>query len=490
MATQTNETIDILLKTHRDNDTVDYDEIWSKGTFIFDANVLLDIYRLPESARNDLIKVLSHKDFKQRIWIAQQVLIEFLYNRIEVINDQKVKYGAVREILEDCKIEYADIFKKLSTALDKLKLKKKHSSINPDEFLTKENIDNGIKFIDDFTKKLNELEEKQSDVHSHDQIKPIILNLFKGKIGEGIKAVELGEIYKEGERRYKKQIPPGYKDEGKEGFYMVGDKEYIRKYGDLLLWQEIIEKAQTDNLKHVILITGDLKEDWWLKKSGKTLGPRKELLNEIYCKAPKLENFYLYETSTFLARARDKLNINVKESTITETKNLSRVQRVKYEVKSTERRDYIDLKTAIELCSTEALREQLHISKTIELLPEFEVNLEIFITAISEILHNIEVHSAKNTCAVHARLSPNNVIVTFKNRKRTTPTPISEDELFDRIGPAIGEGRTGLAKVYNSLRSQGINMRIISSTKSFTLKLYIPRTSFASDPSGTDSESL
>jgi hypothetical protein len=69
--------MDLLLRTHGENESINFDEVWAEWLFVFDANVLLDIYRLPESARNDMIKVLSHKSFKGRIWIAQQVLIEF-----------------------------------------------------------------------------------------------------------------------------------------------------------------------------------------------------------------------------------------------------------------------------------------------------------------------------------------------------------------------------------------------------------------------------
>ena len=49
--------MDLLLRTHGENESINFDEVWAEGLFVFDANVLLDIYRLPESARNDMIKV-------------------------------------------------------------------------------------------------------------------------------------------------------------------------------------------------------------------------------------------------------------------------------------------------------------------------------------------------------------------------------------------------------------------------------------------------
>ena len=64
------------------------------------------------------------------------------------------------------------------------------------------------------------------------------------------------EIYMwcdEGEKRYKKQTPPGYKDAKKDG---------VRKYSDLFIWKEILRYARAER-KDVIFVTDDAKEDWW-----------------------------------------------------------------------------------------------------------------------------------------------------------------------------------------------------------------------------------
>lgn len=82
--------IETLLKIHTDSEGVDFKRIWGEGIFVFDSNVLLDLYRLPESATKDLIGVLSNKGFNKKIWIGFQVLLEFLSNRHEAISDQKI----------------------------------------------------------------------------------------------------------------------------------------------------------------------------------------------------------------------------------------------------------------------------------------------------------------------------------------------------------------------------------------------------------------
>lgn len=97
------------------------------------------------------------------------------------------------------------------------------------------------------------------------------------------------EIYAwcdEGEQRYKKEIPPGFKDAKK--------KDGVRKYSDLIIWKEILRFAEK-NKKDIIFVTDDVKADWWdnqgfhsklldeFKKTGQSIEPlkSKELLSNV-----------------------------------------------------------------------------------------------------------------------------------------------------------------------------------------------------------------
>ena len=65
------------------------------------------------------------------------------------------------------------------------------------------------------------------------------------------------EIFKwceEGQDRYKKEIPPGFKD--------AKNKDGVRKYGDLIIWKELLKFAR-EQKKDIIFITDDVKTDWW-----------------------------------------------------------------------------------------------------------------------------------------------------------------------------------------------------------------------------------
>lgn len=75
--------------------------------------------------------------------------------------------------------------------------------------------------------------------------------------GRVMPALTQEEIYRwceEGEKRYKNEIPPGFKD--------AKNKDGVRKYSDLILWNEILRFAKT-NRKNIIFVTNDLKADWW-----------------------------------------------------------------------------------------------------------------------------------------------------------------------------------------------------------------------------------
>tara|TARA_R100001440_G_scaffold74262_1_gene99593 strand:- start:1100 stop:1471 length:372 start_codon:yes stop_codon:yes gene_type:complete len=66
------------------------EQIWESAVFVFDTNILCNLYRYPNEARNKFIEVLEQ--FKERIWLPNTVVEEFLRNRPNVINDQISSY--------------------------------------------------------------------------------------------------------------------------------------------------------------------------------------------------------------------------------------------------------------------------------------------------------------------------------------------------------------------------------------------------------------
>ena len=76
----------------------EFHELWGKKcVFILDASVLLNLYRYPEKAREDLARILEH--IKSQLWVPHQAALEYQENRLKVIAEQKSRYRKVRNCL-------------------------------------------------------------------------------------------------------------------------------------------------------------------------------------------------------------------------------------------------------------------------------------------------------------------------------------------------------------------------------------------------------
>ena len=312
----------LLLKVHKELSEKDFKKIWTEAFFIFDSNVLLDLYRLPDSAKNDLISVLENEDFNKRIWIGFQVLTEFLSNRLNIIGEQKNMFNKVASITEKHIQKITELNNEYNTEIIKLNLNQRHSTISPDEFINTKKLKKTTRIFKNFVLHLNEKEKLHNDVNDRDEIKDIIINIFENKIGNPFSESEIAKIIKEGNERYSDKVPPGYMDFKKEGNHIVKDLKLPKKFGDIFLWKEIIKYINENKLQQVVLVTGDVKEDWWEEKRGRKIGPRRELLNEIYTNCEDLDIFHMYNTSTFLKYAKKEINSEIKDSSIEDTRKL------------------------------------------------------------------------------------------------------------------------------------------------------------------------
>src|SRR6185369_13513775 len=137
-----------------------------------------------------------------------------------------------------------------------------------------------------------------------DILRDQLTTFFEGKIGEPIHNDRLVEIYKLGEERYKDKRPPGFKDK---------EKPHPEKYGDLVLWFQLIEKAKAVE-KPIVFVVDDRKEDWWFKDRGLTIGPRPELIREMYSEA-KVQ-FYAYDYPSFLKFAQRNLGLENEQALV------------------------------------------------------------------------------------------------------------------------------------------------------------------------------
>ncbi|MBB1308578.1 histidine kinase [Pseudoalteromonas sp. SR41-8] len=468
-------TFNNLLKTHQDSEEIDFDVIWKEGTFVFDSNVLLDLYRLPESASADLIKVLNSKDFNPRVWIGFQVILEFLNNRHSTIGDQKGRFNEVKKLVDEAVSKFDVAINDLKNSLDKLKLNERHSVIEPDKFITDERISKSKVFLEEFINELNDLEKKHPDVHQKDKFKDVVLNIFEGKIGEAFTKDELNDIYKTADDRYQKKIPPGYLDFKKDGSYFVGELEFIRKYGDLLLWREIIKKAESDGIEHLVLVTGDVKEDWWLKKRGKNLNARLELLNEIYSSLPNLKSFYLYDTSSFLKSAKSQLNLDISEETIEQANNLIHIDNKKTNLYGKQDRlvDFIEI---VKFLSNKFNDLKVYIHPSVELMPPIPIPEFVSYSVISEIFGNASQHSSDKVLQITASLkSGSHINIFFRNKVKIFPSEEDKAGTLTKENSQKDPSRGhGLRAIVDQLESLAVMTDSTFEDNYFTLTLRFP----------------
>lgn len=298
---------------------VDYDHVWKNSVFVFDTNVLLNLYRYQASTRDELLNVLGQ--LTGRIWIPHHVALEFQRNRLNVIAEQNKRFTDVRRALEKARTN-------LFSDLEKLQLPKRHSLINPQP------LTQGFeKLVGDFLAELNRLHETQQKVSGPDSLLEKIELLFDGHVGEPPKdQADVDELYKEAEKRFRLKIPPGFNDADKDkrehDEYIHSGIIYKRKFGDYIVWQQLLAHAKGTGLKSVIFVTDDGKEDWWWKIEAdglKTLGPRPELVEEARLSA-SVEAFLMYTPDGFLKYAKEFLKAQVSEETLNEVRDVSRTR--------------------------------------------------------------------------------------------------------------------------------------------------------------------
>lgn len=272
----------------------EFTELWENCLFVLDASVLLDLYRYSSETSEELIQILGH--ISERLWTPHQAAFEYQKNRLNVIAKQRQAYSEIEGILIRTKDRLANDLRQYG----------RHPLIDVKRFTKSTE-----KMLSRMIKELKTQEAKHPDLHAHDSVRDEVTSLFNKSVGEGYSRQRIEEIFKEGQSRYDRDVPPGYSD--------GSTKEGEEKFGDLVLWFEIMDMAK-EVKKPIIFVTDDTKEDWWWKFEGKTIGPRPELVQEIREKAGVL--FYMYRPDSFMEYARDYLNQKIDQKAIDEIRSL------------------------------------------------------------------------------------------------------------------------------------------------------------------------
>ncbi len=270
------------------------EKLWSTCVFVLDANALLNIYRYADSTRADFFRLLS--GLSGRIWVPFQAACEFYDNRIAVIQEQLGKYAELeRELDKALSSLQAGSFRK-SAFLDLTKI----------EAVLTPAIENAKALV-------SEQRKKHPDLLGEDDE---YLEQLAGVIGEALgqeptNAV-LAERHSVAQTRIECKRPPGYED---------AKKPIPDRYGDALIWFEILDLA-AERKQPVVFVTDDDKEDWWQIVGGKKLGPRPELRLEMNERADVV--FSICKPAFFLEEAGRQLAEPVAKSSVDDAINVAK----------------------------------------------------------------------------------------------------------------------------------------------------------------------
>ena len=271
-------------------------ELWAQGLFVFDTNVLLNLYSYPEAVREVFLSVLSK--IQDRMWIPYQVGLEFHRNRFPRIKQANQRVEKLLQTIQSTGNQ-------LNDEVRSIELEKRNIGISDiQERLTAvqaahSNLSEAVKLAC----------EKLPPVSLDDPIGQKISALIADRVGSPpADQADLDNVLlADAADRFEKKIPPGFADAVKgEETYRDRGITYLSKYGDLILWKQVIAKAKTAGIKKIIFVTGDKKKDWWWIEDGKTLGPLPEMVQEI-CSAADVELFWMYSADQFLQYAETYL---------------------------------------------------------------------------------------------------------------------------------------------------------------------------------------
>ncbi len=287
----------------------DFDNLWRDGLIVLDANVILNLYRLPKNACNEFLSLLEK--LKGRLWIPHQVALEFQIDRISVIQSR-------RKTLDEFLARLDTNFESILDVINKSEFEHQDVEIHVEDVISSIN-----KSTESIRSGINQIIDTLQEVSLDDPLRDRIEKIFFECVGPAPESQRsLDDIYSEGAKRYGLEIPPGFKDAGKDNQRTFNGLNFQAKYGDLIAWKQIIAHASSSGTKSIIFVTDDKKEDWWNKFSGKTLGPRPELIQEI-SKEAAVEYFWMYSFKTFSEFANSALDGGLSTQSLSEIASVS-----------------------------------------------------------------------------------------------------------------------------------------------------------------------
>lgn len=252
----------------------------SDAIIVFDVNALHDLFRIEENQAKTVLKVLKDDKISKRLWIPYDVA--WLYHKqmnTEIMN-QINNVNSALSYLKSCK--------------DIISNSKSYPFLPTDK---KTRLESLVLELNEFCSSQKEVLINQLKTST---VKADLGILFHDKIGISYTEAELENIYKEGDQRFSKLVPPGYMP------CEISDSRI--KYHDLIIWKQILAYAGTKH-KDIILVSGKIKIDWYYVVKDEEVVPRQEMINEFMSKTGK--RYYSFSLSKFMKKCHEDLDIPI-----------------------------------------------------------------------------------------------------------------------------------------------------------------------------------
>lgn len=280
----------------------DYRRLLKSGVIVPDANVLLNLYRYNEQAREALLAVLNK--IRDRLWVPHQVIVEFWRNRETVLQDPRAIAATIAD-LEAQQQKAATILREWANRVN----------------LSRQSCDQLVVVLQDafsaVSSAVREFADNAASEFLRDTNKdPVITRLteiLEGRVGPPFDRASQERVLAEARRRIDSRIPPGYKDAAKDP---------DRAAGDYIIWLQTIQHIQT-HPSDVLFVTGDVKEDWWRRERGESRGPLPELADEMRKEAGV--NLYMLRTESMILQARQILNLDISDKSVEDIGRIDRL---------------------------------------------------------------------------------------------------------------------------------------------------------------------
>ncbi|MCS3698094.1 PIN-like domain-containing protein [Salinibacter ruber] len=297
--------------------------LWEEATFSFDANVLLNLYRVDRETTEDYFKIF--RELGDRIFLPHEAAKQFFHNRRGVIRTEQNSFSEAKKRVQDW-VERRSGFDNLKSQLTGGDIGQIIGEEIENVFDERERYEGVVETVkDDLIDRIEDLENRFTPTGTtranaeEDEILGKLMEIFDGKTGDELDD-DIDELKKEAKQRYEKEKPPGYEDYDGEDELSRGECE------DFLIWKQLMNFAERGG-EDTVFVSGEKKPDWWEKNDDYELvRPRHELFREF--KSQTGQTFWMLTIEEMVRGAERRLEIDVKDKSTEQTIKVSESEEI------------------------------------------------------------------------------------------------------------------------------------------------------------------